>query len=198
MKWNHTLFNVFYYHQQEMIHINLQPTPPSKGMLKSIKMSHYKGNLMQCYVQHIKCMQSVFSLALLLMLMQFNQQAYADGVDWESLSPQQQEALAPMRDDWRELPPNRQERLRRGAERWNNLPLEQRNRLQERMHRYDDMRPEEKDRIRERMREFRQLPPEERSQLRERWRNMPPEQRERIRDRHNDAGSEQRGRGQRR
>lgn len=194
MKWTHALLNAIGLCPMTLQRIHHNKTPKLRGVQRNDKNSTHKGKNMQFYFEYSRCLQSVLSVTLLLALIQFHHQAHADGVDWESLSPQQQEALAPMRDDWRELPPNRQERLRRGAERWNSLPPEQRNRLQDKMHRYEEMSPDDKDRIRERMREYRKLPPEERNELRERWRNVPPEQKERIRERMDNRSSKRRNR----
>jgi hypothetical protein len=168
----------------------IKNAPVSRGATSYLYQDIHKGNTMLLYTLHHRLMQPMLSISLLLILLQFQSLARADGVNWESLSPQQQETLAPMKDDWRELPPNRQERLRQGAERWNSLPPEQRNRLQDRMHRYDNMSREEKARIKERMREFKQLPPSEREALRDRWKNMPPDQKERMRERLHDVSPE--------
>ena len=40
------------------------------------------------------------------------------GVSWESLSPQQQETLASVKDQWSTLPVERQQRLSNGAKKW--------------------------------------------------------------------------------
>lgn len=167
-----------------LLNTAIQKAPTLRGAMHYGYEGKNKGNTMQLHSVSHRRLKTFFSALLFAIFTQCYTLAHADGVDWESLSPQQQETLAPMRENWRELPPNRQERLRQGAERWNSLPPEQRNRLQDRMHRYDNLSPDEKGRIKERMREYRQLSPEERNELRERWRDVPPEQKERIRERH--------------
>ena len=43
------------------------------------------------------------------------------GVEWQQLTPAQQNVLEPMREYWDKLPPGRQQALTRGAERWESM-----------------------------------------------------------------------------
>ena len=91
--------------------------------------------------------------------------APASAVPWESLSTQQQETLAPIKDKWNDLPAERQQRLSNGANKWVNMNPEQREHVQERLNRFKNLSPEDKAQVKENMRKFRELPPEKRKAL---------------------------------
>ena len=72
----------------------------------------------------------VLSLSLASMLIPDS--ASAEGLSWESLSAQQQEMLASMKEGWNDLPPYRQERLSKGADKWATMSPEQREQTKDR------------------------------------------------------------------
>ena len=84
------------------------------------------------------------------------------GIEWESLTGEQQALLAGQEEDWEALPPGRQQAMAEGAERWLSMTPEQRATAQERW------------------RKWRKLSPEQRERLQERWRSMTPEERQRA------------------
>lgn len=91
--------------------------------------------------------------------------APAHAIDWDELSPRQQETLAEL------------------APRWDDLPLERRARLVERADRWHAMPADKREAIHSRWQEIKQLPPEARQTLRLHWESMTPEQqREAVRD----------------
>ena len=74
------------------------------------------------------------------------------GVAWHELSPEQQQALAPLRERWDTLPPGRQQAMSRGAERWQQMTPEQRARAEERLERWRDLSPEQQQQLRDALR----------------------------------------------
>ena len=56
-------------------------------------------------------------------------QGVSQGIEWRSLSSEEQTLLSPFADKWATLPPGRQQRLRKGIKRWASMTPEQRARL---------------------------------------------------------------------
>lgn len=125
----------------------------------------------------------LLAFSLLIVTALLPNSAKAEGVAWESLTTQQQETLADVKDGWNDLPPHRQERLSNGADKWATMSPEQREQIKRKLNRYKNLPPEERARVKERMHQFKQLPPEEREALRERWQNMDPEKKAKFRER---------------
>lgn len=117
---------------------------------------------------------------------QYNEHGIAQGIDWQSLSTEEQTLLAPFAEKWAGLPPGRQQSLRKGIKRWTQLTPEQRARVKERFARWQQLPPEQREQVRRRFEHFMSLPPEERQRLRERFRSfrdLPAERREALRER---------------
>jgi hypothetical protein len=128
---------------------------------------------------------------LLLLLTSTSTQADADtptasALRWDTLSAQEQQALAPMRDRWDQLSAERQQALRKGAVRWSSMSPEQRAEAKQRWQRWQKLSPQQRDTIQKRFQRFKQLPPEEqeRIQQRQRWfHSLPPDERRVLRER---------------
>ncbi|MES2636855.1 MAG: DUF3106 domain-containing protein [Pseudomonadota bacterium] len=92
-----------------------------------------------------------------------------NGIEWQDLSNEQQQTLAPLRGRWGELPAERQERLSKGANKWHEMDPQQRERARDNLQRYQQLSPNERAQAKERLREFKNRPPQEREQVREKW-----------------------------
>ena len=75
---------------------------------------------------------SVRVFLLLLLSLFLNAAAYADGVEWDSLSEDQKALLSAQQEGWDTLDAARQERLARGAERWLGMDARERSAARER------------------------------------------------------------------
>lgn len=113
-------------------------------------------------------------------------QNISQGIDWQTLSTEEQTLLAPFAEKWEGLPPGRQQRLRKGIKRWTLLTPEQRARAKKRFARWKKLPPEKRQRVRQRFERFMTLPPADRKRLRKRFRNfrdLPPARRAELRAR---------------
>lgn len=98
--------------------------------------------------------------------------------DWDTLTPQQRDALiAPVRDRWNREPDERPRMLER-AQRWQSLTPEQRAQARHGMKRFEDMSPDQRRQARALYGYMKALSPEQRDALREQWKKMTPGQRE--------------------
>lgn len=104
---------------------------------------------MMCY-RMLNTRAYLLALGLLMSAALLPSTAKAEGVAWESLSSQQQETLADIKDSWNDLPPHRQERLSKGADKWATMDPEQREQVKQKLNRYKNLSPEEKTRVKER------------------------------------------------
>jgi hypothetical protein len=68
---------------------------------------------------------------------------------WSTLSPNQREALDPLRDNWTRLSPDQQQKWLAIANRFQGLPPAERERLQRRMDNWAQLSPGERDRARQ-------------------------------------------------
>ena len=123
------------------------------------------------------------------------QQAARPGVEWSSLSPDQQRLLDRYKDNWDELPHERQRNLARGSKRWLSMSPEERSVASKRLEHWRDLSPQQRRMLRDRWLRFQSLSPEEQKAVREnfrRFRDLPPEQRRALRQRWNEATPEER------
>jgi len=124
-----------------------------------------------------------------------NAPAPASPLAWGSLSPAQQEVLAPLKKNWEQLPPDAQQRMQRGASRWTQMTPEQRGNTQQRFQKWNALTPEQRGQIRERYQRFSTLPPQQQRRLRQtyqRFSALPPEQRKKLRARWNSMSPQER------
>lgn len=125
----------------------------------------------------------------------------AEPIEWNQLSAETREILAPMAERWNNLKPHQQQKwLRRAenkvfqdrAERWNNLSQEERDRIQKARQRFKDMPPEKREKLRTRWESMseeerkaarkaghmlRHLPPQQRREALKAMRDMTPKER---------------------
>ncbi|MBE0549179.1 MAG: DUF3106 domain-containing protein [Rubrivivax sp.] len=87
--------------------------------------------------------------------------AWADPPAWESLTPAQKRALAPLARDWTSIDPARKEKWLEVAARFPSMPADERLRLQGRMAAWARLTPADRTRARLQFQETRQLPAEE-------------------------------------
>lgn len=104
-------------------------------------------------------------------------QAASGGTPWESLSPAQQKALAPLAKDWNQLPEERQHKWEEVAERFDRMSPTQRQRVQRRMTEWARMSPQERDRARLNYQKAQQLSAKEREARWQAYQALSPEQR---------------------
>jgi hypothetical protein len=110
----------------------------------------------------------------------------AQRVEWSSLTPAQQQALAPLREQWTGLAPRQQQRFLRIGARWQDAAAAQRAAIEGRIARWAAMTPTERAALRQRYQQFRGLPAEQQQDLRDafqHFRDLPPEQRQALRQR---------------
>jgi hypothetical protein len=97
-------------------------------------------------------------LALVLMLSGAPAQADIDpyrlylaergDIPWESLSPEEQQALKRYRGQWDGYSSERQQRLRQGAQRYMDLPPDKRREVEQQRREYEQLSPQERERLR--------------------------------------------------
>jgi len=79
---------------------------------------------------------------------------YAGGeIPWQSLSPEEQQALQPYRNRWDDYSSRRQREMRHGARRYMQLSPQKRREVEQQRHRYQQLSPEERHRLREQYRQ---------------------------------------------
>jgi hypothetical protein len=104
----------------------------------------------------------------------------AAGPNWQSLSPAQQDALAPLRRDWAEIDPARRQMWLQIADLFPNLPPDERNRVQARMEDWARLSPAERLQARLNFRETRRISADQRAALWDAYLALPPEQRQAL------------------
>jgi hypothetical protein len=77
-------------------------------------------------------------------------------IPWQSLSPEEQDALKRHRGKWNGYSSERQQHMREGAQRYMDLPPEKRRAVDEQRRHYQQMSPEERMRLREKYRRNRE------------------------------------------
>lgn len=95
---------------------------------------------------------------------------WADVPDWQSLTTEQKNLLAPLASRWNHLLPKDRERFLLVAEQYPVMRPEQQARIRERLGQWAEMQPEQQQRIRENYRRFREMSPEEQQKVIERFR----------------------------
>lgn len=99
------------------------------------------------------------------------------GPAWNSLSPAQQAALAPLQRDWPTIDANRKAKWIDVAARFPRMPADERARIQARMTEWARLTPAERGRARLQFQEARQFPAEDRQARWEAYRALPEEKR---------------------
>jgi hypothetical protein len=97
------------------------------------------------------------------------------GVRWQSLSPAQRQALAPLEREWPSIDAQRKQKWLQIAERYPTLPPQERARITERMDEWARLTPAERGEMRLRYQEAQQIPAPARSAKWEEYQNLPPD-----------------------
>lgn len=108
-----------------------------------------------------------FLTAVFLLLCLSGTTASAATVSWRSLTPAQQEALAPLSQQWDTLPELQQHRLLKTTKRYPHLTPEQKQRFRDRLTVWSKLTPEQRKAAREKYRAFKKVPPETREQVKQ-------------------------------
>lgn len=106
--------------------------------------------------------------------------AAAEPAAWETLTPDQQRALAPLQRDWSSLDASRQSKWLEVAARFPRMSAEDQRRLQERMTQWTRLTPAERERARLQYQETRQLPADEKRARWEAYQALSEEQRKAL------------------
>ena len=104
----------------------------------------------------------------------------AEGPSWNSLSPAQRAALAPLQRDWNSIDASGKQRWLEVAARLPSMPPDERARMQERMSDWTRLTPQERGRARLQFQEARQMSPQERQSRWEAYQALTPERREEL------------------
>jgi len=86
---------------------------------------------------------------------------------WSSLTPAQQEALAPLLQQWNSLPELQQQRLLKTAKRYPHLTPEQKQRYHSRLKAWSKLTPEQRKAAREKYEAFSKVPAEKREAVKQ-------------------------------
>ena len=97
------------------------------------------------------------------------------GVRWQSLSPVQREALAPLEREWPSIDAQRKQKWLQIADRYPSLPPQERTRITERMNEWARLTPSERGEMRLRYQEAQQVPAPARSAKWEEYQNLSPD-----------------------
>jgi hypothetical protein len=109
------------------------------------------------------------------------QPAGADrGTPWNSLSPAQRAALAPLQREWNSIDPSGKQRWLEIAGRLPSMPPDERARVQDRMTAWSRMTPEQRGQARLRFQEARRLSNEERQARWQAYQALPPERKQEL------------------
>lgn len=108
------------------------------------------------------------------------QAAAEGGPAWNTLSPHQQQHLAPLRRDWATIDPARKQKWLNLAERLDKLPPEERERIQRRMADWARLPDGERTRARQQFQEARQLSLDERQARWQEYQALSDEQRREL------------------
>lgn len=106
-------------------------------------------------------------VAVFLLLCVTSTSAVAAGQAWRSLTPVQQEALAPLSQQWDKLPELQQHRLLNTTKRYPHLTPEQKQRFHSRLEAWSKLTPEQREAAREKYRAFKKVPAEKQEQVKQ-------------------------------
>lgn len=134
-----------------------------------------------------RCQRRSTSAMVTLLLLMLSAPCWAQTPEWNQLSREQQQLLAPLAGNWDGLDESRRERLLGGVERylsmnaeerdkawgrfrvWQGLDEEEKQHIRQQFERFGNMDAKEQERLRERFERFQQLPEERRKALRNDW-----------------------------
>ena len=93
--------------------------------------------------------------------------ASAGPIPWHTLSPAQQEALAPLVQQWDGLSETQQDHLLKTAKRYPHMTPEQKQRYQDRLPVWIKLHPDQREAARKKYRAFNKVPAEKREQVKQ-------------------------------
>lgn len=105
--------------------------------------------------------------------------------DWQELSLQQKQILAPLSDEWNRMDDDRRRKWLGIAARYPHLSKAEQARIHSQMGEWARLTPQQKQAIRAKYKALRQAPPEKRASLREQWEKyleLPEEERLRLQE----------------
>jgi hypothetical protein len=91
--------------------------------------------------------------------------AYAARQSWSTLTPMQQQALAPLVAQWDTMPDKQQKRLLATTKRYPQLTPEQKQLFLTRLTEWSKLTPEQRNRAREKYKAFSKVPPDKREEV---------------------------------
>ncbi len=103
---------------------------------------------------------------------------------FSSLSPEEQQILAPYAENWDLLSDQKQQQLQAGARTWQRMTVEERRQASKQLEAWKQLPPDQQEVIRQRFERFQQLSPEHRQRLRhvrQEYLELPAASRERLR-----------------
>jgi hypothetical protein len=100
--------------------------------------------------------------------------------DWQSLTPAQRSALAPLEHDWSGIDADRKEKWLEVAAKFPKMSPDERQRVQARMAQWARLSPKERGEARLHYQELRQMSPAERQARWEQYQALPPDQRRQL------------------
>lgn len=107
-------------------------------------------------------MRPTYPAVVLFITLSLGLSSMASASTWGELSPQQQQALAPLANEWNSLSEKQQNNFIGIAKRYPRLTVLQQQRLQERMVKWSKLTPAQRQQAREKYKSFNQLPPAKR------------------------------------
>jgi hypothetical protein len=102
------------------------------------------------------------------------------GVRWQSLTPAQRQALAPLEREWSGIDATRKQKWITIADRYPTLPAQERARISERMTDWARLTPTERGQVRLRYQEARQVPAPDRSAKWQEYQNLPADRKQQL------------------
>jgi hypothetical protein len=105
------------------------------------------------------------------------------GPEWQALTPEQRDALAPLHREWAGIDGVRRQKWLEIAARFPSLPPDERNRIHARMEDWAKLSPAERGQARLQFQETRQISPQQRAALWDAYLALPAEQRQALAER---------------
>lgn len=96
------------------------------------------------------------------------QPAHAATKPWQTLTPTQQEALAPIAHEWGNIPEKQQKRLLATTKRYPKLSPDQQQRFRTRLTEWSQLTPEQREHARAKYKAFSKVPPDKRAEVKRR------------------------------
>ena len=79
-------------------------------------------------------------------------------IAWSSLTPVEQQTLAPLQNNWQKLSPERQAKLRNNAQRWSQMDPQQQAKIKQNRKRWQSLTPEQREQLKVKRAKFLEAP----------------------------------------